>query len=85
MQTTLDRYGRVVIPKEARDRAGLVPGSELEVVVTDDGLTLKPIEEAPVILERDGVLVFTGEPLGDLELAVTAHRNQRLANLSRVD
>lgn len=85
MQTTLDRYGRVVIPKQARDRAGLAPGSELEVVVTDDGLMLKPIEEQPAMLVREGVLVFTGEPLEDVEAAVGAHRNQRLADLARVD
>ncbi len=81
MQTTLDRYGRVVIPKQARDRAGLAPGSELEVMVTEEGLTLKPIEDEPALLERDGVLVFTGEPMENVESAVTVHRNQRLASV----
>ena len=78
MQTTLDRFGRVVIPKQARDLAGLVPGSELEVEVTESGLTLRPILEEPVLVECDGVLVFTGEPLQEVETAVAAHRNQRL-------
>ena len=31
MKTTIDRAGRVVIPKAIRDRAGLTPGVELDI------------------------------------------------------
>jgi AbrB family looped-hinge helix DNA binding protein len=31
MKARLDRFGRIVVPKEIRDRHGLVPGSEVEV------------------------------------------------------
>jgi AbrB family looped-hinge helix DNA binding protein len=31
MKTTIDSAGRVVIPKALRDRAGLRPGTELEI------------------------------------------------------
>jgi AbrB family looped-hinge helix DNA binding protein len=31
MKTTIDRAGRVVIPKALRERAGLKPGGEVEI------------------------------------------------------
>jgi AbrB family looped-hinge helix DNA binding protein len=36
MKTTIDKAGRVVIPAAVRERAGLRPGTEIEVVVDDD-------------------------------------------------
>ncbi len=38
MRTTIDKAGRVVIPKALRDRLGLVPG---EVELTEDGTALR--------------------------------------------
>jgi AbrB family looped-hinge helix DNA binding protein len=38
MRTTIDRAGRLVIPKTLRDRLGLVPG---EVEVSADGAALR--------------------------------------------
>lgn len=36
MKTTIDRAGRVVIPAPVRRRAGLRPGTEIEVLVDGD-------------------------------------------------
>lgn len=38
METTIDQAGRLVIPKQLRDRVGLVPG---KVEVTVDGAALR--------------------------------------------
>lgn len=40
MKTTIDKAGRVVIPAAARERAGLQPGTELNVVVEDFSVRL---------------------------------------------
>lgn len=40
---SLDKAGRVVIPKEARDQLGLTPEAQFDVTVTGDGLLLTPI------------------------------------------
>ncbi|HLE40693.1 MAG TPA: AbrB/MazE/SpoVT family DNA-binding domain-containing protein [Nitrospirota bacterium] len=78
MKTTLDRFGRVVVPKEIRDRLGLKPGAEIELDEHGNEVVLKPVEhETPLKLE-DGVLVFTGAATGDLMEAVRAHREERL-------
>lgn len=36
MKTTIDKAGRVVIPATVRRRAGLRPGTEIEVLVDED-------------------------------------------------
>ena len=40
MRATIDKAGRVVIPAPIRARAGLRPGTELEVVVDDVSVRL---------------------------------------------
>jgi len=78
METTLDRFGRVVIPKEIRDTLGLKPGELLRVEQSDDEIVLKPLREEPPIKAKEGVLVYTGTARGNLTEAVRAHREERL-------
>jgi len=40
--------GQIVIPKEIREVLGIVPGSRLVVMLTDDGILLKKLEELSV-------------------------------------
>ena len=82
METTLDRFGRVVIPKEIRDLLGLKPGEPLQVEQSDDEVILKPLREEPPIKMKDGVLVYAGTATGNLMEAVRAHRGERLKRVS---
>lgn len=50
MRTTIDRAGRVVIPAEVRNRAGLKPGTEIEVVFEDGVVRLVPQAPAPALV-----------------------------------
>jgi AbrB family looped-hinge helix DNA binding protein len=55
MLASLDKAGRVVIPKEARDQLGLGPEVQFEVTLTGDGLLLTPLRRsARRIVEIDG-------------------------------
>lgn len=57
MRVTMDRAGRIVIPKDVRARLGLEAGVELELDVVDDHLELN-VPPTPMRLERrDGRLV----------------------------
>jgi AbrB family looped-hinge helix DNA binding protein len=82
---TLDKAGRVVLPKALREQFRLRPGSELEVTDAGDHLRLEPRDRAPT-LERRGVWwVHGGSADADaaLEAAVHRHREERLDDLSR--
>jgi AbrB family looped-hinge helix DNA binding protein len=56
MRATIDKAGRLVIPKSLRDRLGLTPG-EVEVVADGAALRVEPIAVDDLV-ERDGRLVI---------------------------
>ncbi|MGH3562920.1 MAG: AbrB/MazE/SpoVT family DNA-binding domain-containing protein [Mycobacterium sp.] len=63
MRATIDKAGRLVIPKPLREQLGLRPG---EVEVTADGAALRVEAPASDFLdERDGRLVI---PAGGAEI-----------------
>jgi AbrB family looped-hinge helix DNA binding protein len=47
MRTTIDKAGRVVIPAAVRERAGLTPGTELEVTVDDFAIRIERVAPGP--------------------------------------
>jgi AbrB family looped-hinge helix DNA binding protein len=65
MRTTIDKAGRVVIPKALRDRVGLIPG-EVEVIVDGSSLRIQPLA-GDELVEESGRLVIpaVGSPIDD--------------------
>jgi len=66
MEVKIDDYGRIVIPKEIRDRLGVGSGSALEIDVhqgSEDGgsITLRPKGQTPALQHKGGLLVHAGE------------------------
>ncbi len=57
METTIDRAGRLVIPKALRESIGLVDGGRVEVIESDGSLVISPKPVAKRLVERDGVVV----------------------------
>lgn len=71
-KVTLDRAGRVVLPKTLRDELHLSPGDTLDFTVKGDEVTLRPRRGAAPLQKERGVWVFlTGEPLPAGETAET--------------
>lgn len=56
MKATIDKAGRLVIPKPLRDRLGLVPG-EVEVAADGNALRVEPLASED-LQEEDGRLVI---------------------------
>jgi AbrB family looped-hinge helix DNA binding protein len=78
MKTTLDRFGRVVVPKDIRDRLGLRPGVEIEIDEKENEVILKLVDHEPSLMVKEGLLVYSGKATVDLRGAVRAHRDERL-------
>lgn len=53
MRTTIDRAGRLIVPKPLRDALGLSGGEELEIRACDGRLELE-VPPVPMRLERRG-------------------------------
>ena len=81
MQTMLDKFGRLVIPKQVRLHLGLKAGAVLKVEERGQKVLLEPVEEEPCLVVKDGLLVFSGSASGELSGAVRAHRSDRMERL----
>ena len=77
METALDKFGRIVIPKKIRDDFNLKPGSQIRIEENEQAIILKPVAGEPSLRWKDGVLVFSGAPIGDLDKALEKHRGGR--------
>lgn len=55
MRVTIDKAGRVVIPKPLRDQIGLAPG-DVHITVDGAGLRIEPVATDDLV-ERQGRLV----------------------------
>ena len=63
-KVTLDKAGRVVLPKILRDELHLSPGDTLELTVEGDQMTLRPQRATSPLQKERGVWVFrSGEKL----------------------
>jgi AbrB family looped-hinge helix DNA binding protein len=82
IETTIDSFGRVLVPKAIRDRLGLEPGSVLEMEDSGTEIRLKPVRESPLLVKKGKVLVYAGKASGKVLEAVKAHREARLKRLS---
>ncbi|MCE5307481.1 MAG: AbrB/MazE/SpoVT family DNA-binding domain-containing protein [Acidobacteriales bacterium] len=61
---TLDKAGRVVLPKPIRDELRLGPGDRFAVEVEDQRITLVPVRRGEIMGKERGVWVYrTGDPL----------------------
>lgn len=85
---TLDKAGRVVIPKPLRDDLHLGPGDSLQLEAIGEEIRLRPVRGAVPLQKERGIWVFrTGHPLpasvsDDTLRKIREERNHQ--NLGRV-
>lgn len=81
MRSTIDRAGRLVIPKPLRDRLGLVGGEQVEIIERDGRIEVEPTPTEVALVRREGVLVAVPEiqlpPLTDDLVRETLERIRR--------
>ena len=66
MRSTIDKAGRLVIPKPLRDHLGLIPG-EVNVMRDGTGIRIEPIATEEIEEDSAGRLVIgaSGMPVDD--------------------
>jgi AbrB family looped-hinge helix DNA binding protein len=81
---TVDRAGRIVIPKPLREKMGLGPGDTLQLESEGEQITLRPLRPKPALKKEYGVWVYQGEPT-DVSITdlIDREREKRLRELIR--
>lgn len=83
-QVTMDRSGKIRIPKAIRARLCLSPGAWLVIKTRDDEeIRLRPLHKQPLLVDKSGVLVVRSAAVGDLEDVERREREQRLSDLAQ--
>ena len=83
MKATIDRAGRVVIPKAIRERVGLRPGMELEIAVESGRIEMIPPQPQGRIVYEHGLPYWEPPPgtppftLEDLNEWIRSDREDR--------
>lgn len=65
LEVTVDDRGRVLIPKEIRDRLGLGPGTEARIEVEGDKLIITPPVPPDRFIQQMEGCITEGEPTLD--------------------
>lgn len=81
METTIDRFGRIVIPKVFRDDLGLKPGDTIQIEKQDNKVTVAPLGQQSAWTYENGWPVFHGRFIGDADTMVEQAREARSAEL----
>ncbi len=83
METSVDRFGRIVIPKKIREDFNLKAGTPIRIEENEQSIILTPEHGEPNLRVKDNVLVFSGTPIEDLGDALAKHRENRIKSLRK--
>ncbi len=61
IKTTIDKAGRIIVPKRLREKMRLHPGDDLLIEADGDHLTLKPVRQEAPLKKEFGIWVYQGE------------------------
>lgn len=75
---TLDKLGRIVLPKPMRDKLQLAAGEQLELESLDDRIVLRPLRGMAQLRKKHGVWIFrAGEPVSAATVEQTVEQGRR--------
>lgn len=81
-EITIDRSGRLVIPKEVRDTHHLEAGTKLTLIDQEDQIVLVPKAQEARLVEKDGLLVISSP--GSATVEDFDHRSLREERLDDI-
>jgi AbrB family looped-hinge helix DNA binding protein len=75
---TIDKAGRIVLPKSVRDKLQIAPGDQLTLESDDDRIILRPSRGSAQLRKKRGVWVYhSDEPLSAATVEETIERVRR--------
>ncbi|MCL5028871.1 MAG: AbrB/MazE/SpoVT family DNA-binding domain-containing protein [Bacteroidetes bacterium] len=81
MVTTLDKFGRVIIPKKFREQLGINSKSTLNISEDGKRIVIELVQEKKPVVDRNGILVFTGNLENKKSDLIKSDRNKRMHKL----
>ncbi len=84
MVTTLDKYGRIIIPKRFRERLGITAETNLHIAEEGNKIIIEPLsnsQNAP-LADKEGILIVTSECKIDIGELIKSERKKRLNRLT---
>ena len=81
MVTTLDKFGRVIIPKRLREHLGINTKSTLNISEDGKRIVIELIQDKEPVVDRNGILVFTGNLDDKKSDLIKSDRNRRMKKI----
>lgn len=79
---SIDKAGRVVLPKSLREKMRVGPGDDLLVEAQGDHITLRPVRPEALLKKEYGIWVYQGEPSDtSIPELIDAEREKRIREL----
>lgn len=79
MKLTIDKAGRVVLPKPVRDKMRLTAGDELQLQSEGEQIVLRPVRPKATLKKEQGIWVYQGESTdASIPELIEAERDKRL-------
>ena len=83
MLTTIDKFGRVKIPKKILKHLGIHSGTTLNISENGKRIVIEPVQEKEPLVEKNGILVFTGKLNGKINGLIQKDRKTRIKSSER--
>lgn len=84
-KVTIDKAGRVVLPKSIREGLRIGPGDTLEIETEGDRLVISPVRIRPGLQKEQGVWVYRSSAQANISIPdlIDQQRDQRTHELLR--
>jgi len=81
MHVTIDKLGRILVPKSVRDRYHLTAGTLLDLEADTQGVQFSLRLPKNTLVEKDGILVLQGGRMIDLDVTALINQERESRNL----
>ena len=82
IEVSIDNRGGILLPREVKNRLGLLPGMTMVVEEDDEErVCLRVRTESPELVDKQGVIVVRAESSEDLTNVTRRARDRRISDL----